>query len=109
MLYTCLETTRTDDEICWIKKRIEILRKESTISQVERLIEYMYVADIDTHWKKYDKLLSETLKHPSAVFLLELALIWEAKRVEQSRHQFVWLATLLLAQRLSRIRARELG
>jgi hypothetical protein len=40
----------------------------------------MYVADIDEHWKKCEKSLTEMLDNQSAVFLLEQALVRQAKR-----------------------------
>jgi hypothetical protein len=74
------KTDRTDAEARWIKERSKVLRKECPIGRASRLIEYMYVADIDEHWKKCEKSLTEMLDNQSAVFLLEQALVRQAKR-----------------------------
>jgi hypothetical protein len=73
-------TDRTDDEVRWIKERIQVFKKEPPIGQLSRLIDYMYVADIDERWRVCERLLSEVLKHQSMASLLEHVLAWEAKR-----------------------------
>jgi hypothetical protein len=70
----------TNDESHWIIERIRVLKKEPPIGLVARLAEYMFVADIDEHWTNCERLLSQTLKHPSVKHLLEQALVRNAKQ-----------------------------
>jgi hypothetical protein len=74
-----LDADRTDDEKRWIKERIQVFKKEPPMGLLARLVEYMFVADIDEHWTNCERLLSQTLKHPSAKRLLEQALVRNAK------------------------------
>jgi hypothetical protein len=64
------KTDRTDDEVRWIKERIQVFKKEPPIGQLSRLIEYMYVANIDERWSDCEKLFLRILTHPSVEYLL---------------------------------------